>query len=84
GQGGLATGGEGGGFESAFDWIASIGNDETQGTSPYPTDAGSGSTLRVSEPGPDGTVWIAAATKGSIDPDGPGGLAGGGNPSSRN
>lgn len=82
-QGG--AGGEGaGGAQSAFTWIRSVGNDFIQGTSPYGAEAGSGSSLRVSEAGPSGEVWLAFATKGAVDPDGPGGLAALGNPASYN
>ncbi|MBL9023658.1 MAG: hypothetical protein JNL21_15795 [Myxococcales bacterium] len=83
-QGGAGGEGGGGGQASAFTWLRSIGNGSVQGTSPYPGEAGSGSTLRVSEPGPAGEVWLAFATRGSIDPDGPGGLAAAGNPDSHN
>ncbi|HTJ81593.1 MAG TPA: hypothetical protein VL400_07700 [Polyangiaceae bacterium] len=69
---------------SAFDWIQSFGNELAQGTSPYPTDAGNGSTLRMSEPNAAGEIWVAAVTKGAIDPDGAGGIDAAGNTASRN
>jgi hypothetical protein len=77
-------GGEGGSTPSPFSWSRSFGNELVQGTSPYGTDAGSGSTLRASEPGPEGDVWIAAATRGMIDPDGAGGFDAAGSPDSAN
>lgn len=83
-QGGGGEGGAGGGVPSAFTWLKTIGNDQVQGTSPYATDAGSGSTLRVSEPGPGGEVWLAVATQGAIDPDGAGPFESSGNPDSYN
>ncbi|NUO53378.1 MAG: hypothetical protein HOV80_31400 [Polyangiaceae bacterium] len=78
-----STGGAGG-EASVFTWVTSFGNDLVQGTRPYGSDAGSGSTLRMSDAGPDGDVWIAAATKGAIDPDGVGGSDALGNPLSTN
>jgi hypothetical protein len=78
-----STGGAGG-EASVFSWVTSFGNDLVQGTSPYGSDAGSGSTLRMSDAGPDGDLWIAMATKGSIDPDGVGGAEAVGNPLSTN
>ncbi len=68
------VGGQGGDAPaSPFSWALRFGNDLTQGTSPYATDAGSGSTLRVSERAADGRVWVAATTRGAIDFDGDGG-----------
>lgn len=85
-SGGAGTGGGGGegGAGSAFTWLRSFGNELNQGTSPYVGDAGFGSTLRMSAPLPNGDVWLAAATSGAIDPDGPGGFEPAGNPASRN
>ena len=77
-------GGTGGSVESAFDWLRSVGNVGSQGTSPYPTDAGNGSSLRMSAPDANGAVWICAVTEGAIDPDGPGGYDAAGNATSRN
>ncbi len=80
-----ATTGTGGGIQaSVFTWVTSFGNELVQGTSPYATDSGSGSTIRISAPGPDGDVWVAAATKGAIDPDGSGGAEPAGTPDSYN
>ncbi len=78
------VGGAGGAPTSAFTWLATIGNELVQGTSPYATDAGSGSTLRMSVPGPSGEVWVAVATKGALDPDGAGPLPSRGSTDSAN
>lgn len=84
GLGGSDGAGGSGGAASAFEWIRSFGNGAIQGTSPVPTDAGAGSTLRISDVGPSGDVWVVAATKGSIDFDGDGPEPARGNPASAN
>lgn len=82
GEGG--AGGEGGsGPTSAFAWIRSLGNAESQGTSPFASDF-HGSSIRVSDPDPvTGAVWVAAVTVGAIDPDGGGEFTPGGQPEHR-
>ncbi|MBL8740857.1 MAG: hypothetical protein JNK04_07180, partial [Myxococcales bacterium] len=70
----VTTGGAGGAPDvSRFVWLESIGNGESQATSPFSTDP-HGSSLRMSEPDAAGAVWLAVVTSGELDPDGPGGF----------
>lgn len=73
----VGAGGAGGGpAMSRFVWIESIGNAETQATSPFATDP-NGASLRMSEPDASGAVWLALVTVGELDPDGAGPFIGG-------
>lgn len=92
GGGSLAIGGAGGtagegGMGGAdpgphFRWVVSFGTDESQSTSPTGAEPGGISTLELSDPDDDGSVWVAAVTKGEMDVGG--GFSPGGDPEQLN